>query len=161
MNSLNWPIEHRKYLIECVRLAQLATCQRSKCGSVVVAPNKTIIGRGFNSPPANLESQRRCRKSKDELDLKITDKTCCIHAEQRAILDAVRTTPSKIIGGRIYFIRLGDDGNPAPAGQPYCTICSKLALDVGITEFCLWHDSGVKIYPTQDYNLLSYKYSGV
>lgn len=45
------------------------------------------------------------------------------------------------------------------AGKPYCTICSKLALDVGIKEFALWHEEGITIYNTEEYNTLSYQYN--
>lgn len=44
------------------------------------------------------------------------------------------------------------------AGQPYCTHCSRLALDAGIAEFVLWHNEGIAVYPTDEYNNLSYRY---
>jgi hypothetical protein len=88
----------------------------------------------------------------------VTDKTCCIHAEQRAILDAVRKNSNKLTGSRLYFIRLDDSGAPSKAREPYCTICSKMALDVGIAEFILWHEKGVCIYNTKEYNAISFKY---
>jgi deoxycytidylate deaminase len=46
------------YLNEAVLSAQKASCTRSFCGSIIVK-NAKIIGRGYNSPPKNLESQRR------------------------------------------------------------------------------------------------------
>lgn len=44
------------------------------------------------------------------------------------------------------------------AGKPYCTICSKMALDVGIAEFVLWHEEGITVYDTKEYNELSFQY---
>ena len=88
----------------------------------------------------------------------MTDKTCCIHAEQRAIMDALSKNPIKLIGSRLYFIRLDDKDNTSKAGEPYCTICSKMALDVGISEFVLWNDKGVCVYETEEYNILSFQY---
>lgn len=79
-----------------------------------------------------------------------------MHAEQRAIMDALRTNPDKIFGARLYFIRLDDEGNIQRAGLPYCTICSKMALDVGIAEFVLYHEHGVYAYDTEDYNNISF-----
>ena len=146
-----------KYIAKAADVALSATCERSRCGSIIVKDNE-IIGSGFNSPPQNKEEQRRCSYSKDSYHKKVTDKTCCVHAEQRAIMDALRTNPNKIIGSRLYFIRLDNDGTPSRAGKPYCTICSKMALDVGIEEFVLWHDKGVCVYKTDEYNALSFQY---
>lgn len=138
-------------------VARNATCDRSRCGSVVVAGGE-VIGRGFNSPPNEDESQRRCHLKKDSYDQKVTDKTCCVHAEQRAIIDALKNNSHKIAGSRLYFIRLDDDGNPKRSGEPYCTICSKMALDAGITEFALWHERGICVYTTEEYNERSFQY---
>ena len=73
-------------------------------------------------------------------------------------MDALRNNPDKIIGSRLYFIRLDDKGAPSRAGKPYCTICSKMALDIGIEEFVLWHEKGVCVYDTQEYNALSFQF---
>jgi len=73
-------------------------------------------------------------------------------------MDALRNHPEKIVGSRLYFIRLDDLGNLSRAGKPYCTICSKMALDVGIDEFVLWHEQGVSVYNTEEYNTLSFQY---
>jgi len=89
----------------------------------------------------------------------VTDKTCCVHAEQRAIMDALRNHPKEMIGSTLYFIRLYEDWNMSFSGKPYCTICSKMALDVGISEFVLWHKNGIVAYSTEEYNLISYRYS--
>ncbi len=146
-----------EYIEKASAVAQQATCERSKCGSVIVQRD-TIIGSGFNSPPKNIEEQRRCSYNKDSYHKKVTDKTCCIHAEQRAILDALRKHPDALFGSRLYFIRLTDTGAASKAGEPYCTICSKLALDVGIAEFVLWHEKGVCVYNTNEYNTRSYTF---
>ena len=147
-----------KYIEKCVEIARKSTCERSKCGSVIVK-NKEIIGFGFNSPPLDLVSQKRCQNSKNLYNEKITDKTCCIHAEQRAIADALKRNPDKIEDSRLYFIRLDKKENISFAGSPYCTICSKMALDSGISEFVLYHNGGVCVYKTEEYNNLSYKYT--
>lgn len=96
---------------------------------------------------------------KDGYHKKVTDKTCCVHAEQRAIMDALRKNSEKLSGSRLYFIRLDKAGNTSKAGKPYCTICSKMALDAGISEFVLWHEEGICVYDTEEYNTLSYEYT--
>lgn len=146
-----------EYIVKAGEIAKNATCNRSKCGSVIVSLDE-IIGTGFNSPPNNNEEQRRCLNSKDLYHKKVTDKTCCVHAEQRAILDAIRKNSHKLAGSRLYFIRLDEKGVPSRAGEPYCTICSKMALDVGIAEFVLWNSKGVCVYNTEEYNILSFQF---
>ncbi|MDE1850936.1 MAG: hypothetical protein KGH54_04060, partial [Candidatus Micrarchaeota archaeon] len=105
-------LEAREYLIEAADVAFDATCQRHKCGSVIVGKEGTIIGRGFNSPPGGREDQRRCGNEKELYSKRVTDKTCCVHAEQRAIIDALKTNPGKIEGSRIYFTRLDERDLP-------------------------------------------------
>jgi deoxycytidylate deaminase len=145
-----------KWMLAAAEVAVSATCSRSKCGSVIVNDGE-IIGKGFNSPAGNLENQRRCDAEKSSYHSKVTDKTCCVHAEERAITDALRKNPEKLSGSMLYFIRLDGNGDSKFSGAPYCTICSKLALDAGIAEFVLWHESGIAAYKADEYNDLSYK----
>lgn len=145
------------YFLEAVREAQKALCLRSKCGSVVVL-NDEIIGRGYNAPPQDDITKRKCgliysttqRKPK-------SDRTCCVHAEQRAIIDAL-VNHKDLTGSRLYFARLDAQGNLQKSGEPYCTVCSRLALDNGVAYFGLWHESGIRMYDTKEYNDLSYAY---
>ena len=149
--------DHTYWIDEAVKEARRATCERSKCGSVIVKDGVTI-GRGHNSPAGGDEGQRRCSTDKTTYDRKITDKTCCVHAEERAIMDALRINADKVVGSTLYFARLGTDGNLTPSGQPYCTLCSKMALDSGIAFFVLHHMEGPHAYDTHEYNTLSYQY---
>lgn len=110
----------QKWLDQAAEIALQATCNRSKCGCVIIS-NSKCIGIGYNTPPNNLESQRRCSYSKDGYHKKVTDKTCCIHAEQRAIMDALRNHPDKIVGSRLYFIRLDKENKPSFVGNPFGT----------------------------------------
>lgn len=139
---------------ELTKIAQMSSCHRSKCGSIIIKDNK-IIGKGYNSQPCNIEGE--CFKDDLPKDFK-SDKTCCIHAEQRAILDSLRNSPDDIIGSILLFIRLDENNNPKHSGDPYCTICSKMALDIGISKFVLWHEEGWVAYETNYYNKLSFKY---
>ncbi len=148
-----------KYLERCIELALQSTCERHRCGSVIVKENQ-IIGEGYNSPPRNLKSQKRCHIKKNEYDVKVTDKTCCVHAEQRAIFDTLKRHGNGIEGSTIYFIRINKQDQPTFAGEPYCTICSKSILDQGIAEFVLKTEQGLIAYEAEEYNDLSFAYEG-
>lgn len=143
------------------QVASKATCRQVKCGAVIVKGGQAI-GRGYNSPPNNDESQRRCHIEKSFYHERVTDKTCCMHAEQRAIMDALANNPKALAGARLYFSRLEDNGElKRHAGQMYCSICSKMSLDAGIKEFVLWHNQGIFVYDTNEYNDLTYAYTQV
>jgi hypothetical protein len=63
-------------------------------------------------------------------------------------------------GATLYFTSVDPSGEMLRSGHPYCTICSKMALEVGIAYFGLWHEEGIRLYGTEEYNLLSYQYPG-
>ncbi len=144
-----------QYLSKTAQIALQSTCFRSRCGSVIVK-NDEIIGSGFNSPPCG-QTLDHCLKDDLPANFK-SDKTCCMHAEQRAIMDALKNNPDKITGSRLYFSRIDEKGAPTKSGKPYCTICSKMALDAGIAEFVLWHEEGIAVYGTKEYNVLSFAF---
>lgn len=148
------------YIEEAIKIAQNATCKRAKCGAVVVK-NGEIIGEGFNSPPGNDETERRCEIKKNTYDQKVTDKTCCIHAEQRAIMDALCSNSKKIKGSQLYFARFYPNGEQRILGREikmYCTICTKMMFDVGIEEFILMHQDGIRASSTKECNQESFNY---
>lgn len=138
-------------------MAQRATCSRAKCGSVIVSQDGQIIGRGYNAPPLGDEAQRMCEAELDKSIKQNNDKTCCVHAEWNAILDALKNHADKISGSTLYFMRVNNAGEFTEAGQPYCTVCSRLALESGIAVFGLWN-SGPEMIPTDEYNVRSYAY---
>jgi deoxycytidylate deaminase len=142
---------------EAAKEALKSKCLRARAGSVIIKDGE-IIGRGFNSPPRN-KTISRCIKPDMPKDFP-SDRGCCVHAEQRAIMDALRHHPTKIIGSRLYFARLNKENKIEFAGKPYCTICSKMALDVNISEFVLWHKNGICVYDTDEYNSLSFGFRG-
>lgn len=137
------------------KVARQATCYKAKCGAVIVQRGQ-IIGKGYNSPPNDDEENRMCEKEYDYSKKPKYDKTCCVHAEWRAIADALKNRPDEIKDSTLYFMRIDKNNNFTDAGEPFCTECSRLALDSGIKYFALWNKSGAKIYETQEYNQLSY-----
>ena len=50
------------------KIAQNATCERSKCGCIIVKDDK-IIWQWRNTPPRDLESQRRCTCDKNSYEI--------------------------------------------------------------------------------------------
>mgnify|MGYP001595633359 CR=1 FL=1 len=131
-------ILHETFFIAAQKEAIKSKCLRRKCGAVLVRYGK-VIGSGFNSPPGNLESQRRRSVSKDSLHEKVTDKTCCVHAERRALIDALKKgyDVSRTV---MYFTSVDETGNRLISGEPYCTDCSKTVLDEKVKEWVLEHD---------------------
>lgn len=153
------PKEHWQWIEYAASLArEHSRCGRSKCGSVIVRDCE-VIGEGFNSPPGERESQSRCERKAELKDGFKSDRTCCVHAEQRAVMDALKSRSGFLKGSTLYFIRLDDQGQPQSSGMPYCTICSKMALDAGIEWFVLWHGGEeIVAYGTEEYNDLSFAY---
>jgi deoxycytidylate deaminase len=143
-----------KSINKAAQIALNSCCLRSKCGCIIVNHGR-IIGIGWNSPPGD-KKIKKCFKEDLPKDF-ISDKTCCIHAEDRAIRDALARNSAELKGSRLYFIRLDKNNKITKAGDPYCTWCSKTALDVGIKEFVLWHAKGICVYDTEEYNKISFK----
>lgn len=151
-------MNHKEYFTLAAREAADATCHRAKCGSVIISRGGIVIGRGHNSPPDDDESQRTCDVKDWDFNKKPKyDKTCCVHAEWNAILDACKHHGNDIEGSTLYFMRIDDNGNFTDASTPFCTVCSRLALQSGIATFALWNEKPV-LYDTAEYNLLSYRF---
>lgn len=145
-----------KWMEEAARAATKALCLNAKCGAVIVKGGE-IIGEGYNAPPQDEEANRMC--DKEIFNNKPNyDKTCCVHAEWRAIIDALKRNSEKLLGAKLYFTRVNENSEIIKSGKPYCTVCSRLALDVGIEKFLLWHKEGICEYDTKEYNKFSYEY---
>lgn len=146
-------ISHEQFFELAGKEAKRSLCLRDKCGAVVVLDGE-VVGRGYNAPPGDDLEQRMCEQDFTVSTKPKTDRTCCVHAEWRAIIDAVRNRKD-ISGSTLYFTRVDGAGSLIRSGQPYCTACSRMALDTGIKYFGLWHEDGIKLYDTKEYNKLS------
>ena len=149
-------MNHEDYFKQAAKAAEKSLCLRDKCGAFVVL-NAKIIGKGYNGPACDNIADRKCNLDLTTSPKPKSDRTCCLHAEWRAIIDAIRKT-GDIDGSTLYFSRVDDNGGILPSGLPYCTVCSRLALDNGIKYFALRHDLGPKLYDTYEYNELSYRF---
>jgi deoxycytidylate deaminase len=149
-------VEARTWMMKASEVAARALCKKAKCGTVIVQNNE-IIGTGYNAPVLDKEENRMCDAEYKSGKPKY-DTTCCVHAEWRAIVDALKQNPEKISGSTLYFSRVGNSGEIKKSGKPFCTVCSRLAVDNGIKTFVLWHEEGILEYPTAIYNRMSYEY---
>jgi deoxycytidylate deaminase len=147
--------EHEQWFYAAGKVAERARCRRAKCGAVIVKDG-IIIGEGYNAPPLDEEGNARCDRKHELSPTFKSDKTCCVHAEWRAVFNALRSLPGEIVGSTLYFTRVDEQGRLLPSGDPYCTICSKIVLDVGITYFALWHENGIRVYEAHSYNDISF-----
>jgi deoxycytidylate deaminase len=147
---------HEAFFHLAAKVAEKALCKKDKCGSVIVLNNK-VIGRGYNAPPLDDISKSKCHLNLVDSPKPKSDRTCCVHAECRAIIDALRNEKN-IEGSTLYFTRVDAEGNILKSGAPYCTLCSRTALDCGVKYFALWHESSIKLYDTVEYNELSYAF---
>ncbi|MDB4984240.1 MAG: deoxycytidylate deaminase [Patescibacteria group bacterium] len=146
-----------KYFESVAKIAMKALCKRDKCGAVIVS-NGMIIGEGYNAPPNDNIVDAKCTcEYPEHLKKPKSDRTCCMHAEWRAILDSLKKG-NDLKGSVLYFGRIDDQGNLLPSGEPYCTVCSRLALDTGIAEFVLEHSDNIVAYETKEYNEMSYEF---
>jgi deoxycytidylate deaminase len=146
-----------KHFEEAAVVARESLCWRDKCGAIVVSGGN-ILGDGFNGPPHNLESQRRCDWVRTSQLKPKSDTTCCVHAEWRAVIEASADYPGLLGDARLYFMRVTADGAMTFAGDPYCTPCSRLILDAGIAEVCLLQATGPTVWSAESYNQASYDF---
>jgi deoxycytidylate deaminase len=147
---------HETFFKAAAEVATHALCHNAHNGSVIVKDGK-IIGRGYNAPPLGDEAQRMCDITLNSTVKPKYDVTCCVHAEWNAIFDALKHHPEELKGATLYFMRIDDDEKWMGAGVPYCTVCSRLALQSGIETFALWNGEPV-LFDTKTYNQKSYNY---
>lgn len=151
----------RPFFDAAAEQARQGLCLNDKCGAVIVAANGVIIGAGYSGPPGNDESMRMCSETSQLVhDRKPkSDITCCAHAEVRAVMDAVEHHPDKLAGAVLYFMRVDfREGTFTDAGDPYCTLCSRIVMDAGVGEFALYNGGAAIIYELPEYNRASYAF---
>ncbi len=145
-----------RWMEEAAIMARQSLCHNRKCGTVIVADGE-VIGRGYNAPCLDKEENRRCNQDLGPAKPNF-DKTCCMHAEWRAITDAMKKNPGKLTGSTLYFTSVDEEGKIKFSGEPSCTTCSRMSLDAGVGTFMLWQERGMAAYPTDEYDRVSYEY---
>lgn len=107
-------------------IATLSHATKAKVGSIIVGPDKNIIGYGFNGTPAGFDN-----KAEHEVDGKLKTKPEVIHSESNSIAKLARSTQSS--KDSVMYVTLSP-----------CLQCSKLIAQAGITTLVYmedWKDS--------------------
>lgn len=133
------------YVIDSAReAASRSPCAKSKRGVVAmivadqgVRIRPIVAARGFNSQPAPFVcgSSDACRAACAKL---------CIHAEQRAIMNALRAWPGHERNIELVHVKVVN-GIVVPGGGPACWQCSRLVVEVGLR--------GVWLFETQSFGM--------
>lgn len=119
--------------------AQGSPCKKSRRGVVLWRRDfNSYIYKGCNHPPRPFV----CNGSQECAD---ACSKICIHAEQDAIMDAVRNLDN-LRYFQLLHVKVNAEGNPVPSGPPSCWQCSKLILISGIERVWLLHEDGLKAY---------------
>lgn len=142
------------YVIEAARLAATQSpCAKSKRGVVLFNPERhdeyvrsvgvtsaqslrptVVVSNGFNGPPVPFEC-------KDSLVCRGWCRDVCLHAEQRAIIDALGCDDVEDL--ELVHVKVVD-GLVVAGGGPSCLQCSKLVAEVGLRGVWLFEASPVE-----------------
>ena len=111
----------KEYLAIANYVKKYSTCKSRNVGAVIVKDDK-ILSIGFNGAPDNYNACTSCyRRDQGFKSGTNLDKCYAVHAEQRALLDALRNGHD-LSGATIYV-------NCSP-----CTTCAKLLIHLGINN---------------------------
>jgi deoxycytidylate deaminase len=141
--------------------ARKSLCLRSSCGALLISRAGIVIGTGYNAPPCDDLSLRACGTLEPSKGKPRSDRTCCVHAEWRALSEALVKHPGEVKGSTMVFVRVHPPDIIQHSGRPYCTVCSRLTLDAGVGSWSLWHEEGIRVYPADEYHRLSERYDDV
>jgi dCMP deaminase len=138
---------------EAVKISAKSPCKKSHRGAVLVKDGE-IIAYGYNGAPNDRVCDPCIRG--DIADNSKTELCYAIHAEQRAILNALKDGHD-LTGSRLYHIKV-KNGEVIPSDDISCTLCSRLILESGVAEMALLHTTGLTVYDAEEYNNLNYDY---
>lgn len=134
--TLETPPEH---IVEFAVEASVCSPCRSKRG-VAIFRGRNLVAHGFNYKPRHFE----CDGSEA---CKATCRDEAVHAEQQALLSA-----GVGASGALMLHVKTVEGRLVPSGGPSCVQCSKLALVAGIKAVWLYHESGWRCYPIEEFH---------
>lgn len=127
------------YIELAVKTAMRSPC-RSKRG-VVIWDEDGIVTFAFNRPPIPFicDGSAAC---------KATCSRTAVHAEQSALLSLIPARPSH--NPEMLHVKAVDD-KLVVSGPPSCLECAKLILHTGIKAMWLFHESGWRRYPADEF----------
>ncbi len=132
------------------QIAFMSVCKKAKRG-VILLRGREIIGKGWNNQTRPSQCDNCPRENVH--DGSQHDLCLEIHAEQMAILDALKNGYSNLRGTVMIQIKV-KGGQMVPSEKPTCTWCSRYLEYFGI-NFVLWHREGIAIYAPDEINTLS------
>ena len=142
-----------KFILEAVKEAEKSRCKKSKRG-VVIVKDGDIIGRGHNKVTIEKFCNPCIRENiKDNSKVELCS---ALHAEQVAILDAFKHGKN-LEGSRMFHIKV-KNGDIMPSEDISCTVCSRIILEAGISEFVLFHKNGFGLYSAEEFNEKSFEF---
>ena len=147
-------LKEANYFLElAAQQAKKSTCKKSKRGAIIVKNGK-ILGMGYN----NLIDREDCDPClREDINDNSKAELCyAVHAEQDAIFNALEKH-NDLKGSRIYHIKV-KDGKMEPSEDISCTVCSRIVLRTGISEFVLLQKKGIAVYDSKEFNKLSFEY---
>jgi dCMP deaminase len=145
--------EAEKHILVAVEEAKKSTCKKSQRGAVIVK-NGEIIGKGHNK--VTIEELCDTCIREHITDNSRVELCSALHAEQLAILDALKKGKD-LEGSRIFHIKV-KNGKIKPSEDVSCTVCSRLVLEAGISEFVLLNKKGLALYSAEEFNRKSFEY---
>jgi deoxycytidylate deaminase len=145
--------EMEKYVLEAAKEAKKSTCRKSQRGAVIVKNAKTI-GRGHNKVTID-DFCNPCIRE-DIKDNSRVELCSAIHAEQMAILDALRRNED-LKGSRLIHVKV-KDGKIRPTKDVSCTVCSRIIIESGISEIVLVEEGGFALYSPEEFNKKSFEH---
>lgn len=124
-----------------ISTSALSPC-RSKRGAVIASPHVSGLVAGFNYKPGSVECDGSAA-------CKLRCGIEAVHAEQNALMRCLFPR-----GATMVHVKT-EDGKLVPSGGPSCVECSKLMLHAGVEAMWLFHESGWRKYPMEDFHRLS------
>ncbi|MFH1228879.1 MAG: hypothetical protein V1678_00450 [Candidatus Aenigmatarchaeota archaeon] len=140
------------FVYDAEQEAKKSICKKSQRGAVIFR-GPDIIGIGYNKPTYERTCNPCVRENiKDNSKIELCS---AIHAEQMAIIDSVKCG-NRLEGSTMLHVKL-KDGENKPCEKPSCTVCSRMVLESGIKEFIMREEGGYAIYPSEEFNKLSFE----
>ncbi|MDB5478510.1 MAG: hypothetical protein JWM96_1005 [Alphaproteobacteria bacterium] len=152
-------LQAQAWLEQAAIIARKSHCCRRRCGSILVDRTGNILAAAENKLPGKPgQAEIHCNPYQLHEDFK-SDKGCCIHSEERLVMQAL-AEGKDFAGSTLVFTSVDEAGQRLQSGRPYCTICSKIALEAGVNWWILEHEEGIIRYEAAAYNTISFSYSG-
>lgn len=114
------------------QIAEQSKCLKVKYGAVIVKDG-FIVSLGVNNPLPNVKSCKKCSRIDVPHGKYYTSKCPTLHAEEWAIINAIKDGESGNLDGAIVYI----SGIGVPKGAKPCYRCERLLKGLGIKKIVI------------------------